>query len=657
MMTDLCSYGCVSGLLPLSTPVFSYLRELLAPTDGNDKDPSSSHEPLFRSAGPSKGVPGSGFSDFVLSSHLHTPRLRLVCGSPGLSVRLRFAHIPEITDGWEDRVWFLAATRTGTTAAELVEGVCEELGIRRVVVQGSKSARVEYAIAELPLPGDPMAPMPPPPPLPGSLALPSRLSKVTKEGMEPPTMLFTVSASWLSHLGTVAQGFSKHARRAAPAASGAPNADPTTPSKGSRPVGMFGLWGSASVSKASAPGLSDAIAAAGAEEKSTGDAELDALSTDEGIAAHDDVDADQEPGTLKGTPGKTRGHGPQPSDDGSHTLTGQEADSAAVAAASTGGAQQAGVGKRHKHTPSTTARLSRMFDGWIGGSDATSAETPSSPTPAQQVSAPVTPSPNTARTRETSGTMGRSGRILSVSGPLELEVGRPGDRDASTLSAAASPLAETKADAESGTDDLTARFEALMLDLGIKGPQRNAMLALPGDRKRFLIAQNDAAKGLPSTPSRPPSGVASMGRMPGAPLSPQPTGDSGGGFSDTFSRASALAGLKRFSIASIASWGTAETGSSATSAEDANGVSPRTSYTVGTDSRPMTFIEGDAKVVPQKTGSTSIDSYTPMKPNHTGGSAGAAASLWSSWWGGGASGPAGAERDTPAYYTQTIIGG
>jgi hypothetical protein len=53
-----------------------------------------------------------------------------------------FTHVPEIPEGFQ-YPWFASGT---TTAAEIIEALLEELGIRKLVTQGSKSARVEYTL-------------------------------------------------------------------------------------------------------------------------------------------------------------------------------------------------------------------------------------------------------------------------------------------------------------------------------------------------------------------------------------------------------------------------------------------------------------------------------------------------------------------------------
>ncbi|PWN41049.1 hypothetical protein IE81DRAFT_315743 [Ceraceosorus guamensis] len=689
------------GLIPLDTPIFSYLHALLMPQADGSLAPT--HAPLSKALAGTldSNVAGSGFSDFALSSHLHAPRLRLVCGAPGLAVRIRFAHVPEIYDGWDGRVCFLpapAALETGSvgagsTAADLLEAVCDELGIRRVVLQGSKSARVEYGLASLPeSPSSAPAPVPPPAALPAHTILPPLLATMPGPPLEYPGLLFTISATWLSRLGTVAQGFQKHARRA-PSSESPPR--PFLPE--TRPQtkpGMLGLWAASLGRNAAAPAQqSSEISTTGlAAGPSTGDPGLDALSADTSIIEEDEEEAS---GTLKGV---NPHHLQQNTDDGSHTLTSAEREAAAMAAAANadrearqgaanaqGSLSQAAAhalmspkarGKGQPHT--ATARLSRMFDSW----GVAAPDSPTSPIATQEHATgfPSTPTPAIAgRSRSIGGGggPGREVKVMSVSGPLELErspnsprVGARHSPLAQALPAAGSPLAH--GNAQLTGEELAKRFESLMADLGMKGSSRTAMLALPDDRKRFLIGQNEAsrsANGVPSTPSRSASGSHAR------PLSPQSTGAETGGFADTLSRAStALTGgwANRFSIASIAGWGGEENASPRSSLATA-----QTGGQESADSRPSTVMTDDGAGIPEQ-GSGAYQAAgsaaeAALKSHHTG-SSGHGASLWSSWWGGGVSSltsadpsalAAGAsaapshaaERYSPAFFSNALLSG
>ncbi|CDW98870.1 hypothetical protein, partial [Sporisorium scitamineum] len=631
------------GLVPLQSGVFGFLRSLAH--GAKDAEQGAEAHPAADLSSP------TAFSDFLLSSHLHTPRLRLVCGAPGLRVRLRFGHVPEIYDGWDQRILFLpadattpGATGAGSTVAEAVEAICEEFGIRRVVLQGSKSARVVYALAPLPsTPSSAPAPMPPPSPLPDAASLPQLLRSTDDSD---PGLMFTISASWLSKLGTVAQGFSKHARRQG--SSGAAPASPMAaehgqPARSSSPTkqngvkaGMLGLWGSTSVSKATAALLPAAFSpAAKNASASTGDVDLDALSmelTSARLSGEDDED--EAGGTLKGSKPLTPAQ-PVASLPGQPGSSGEMQQGGPVSGAGEGSTEAAvniPKGRRHQ-TPSATARLSRMFEGWMGSNGE-----PSSPTsPSRGHNAAGMPeTPTNPNARRVPGTVGRSGKTFSVSGPLELE------SDSSNVSrspsiASINQLSPAPEDLNS-PEELAARFEKLMQDLGIKGTSRAAMLALPDDRKRFLISQNEAAK--TSTPSK--SRNATNAQHGDKPVSPSLSSTS-----ETMGRNSIIpAGWSnRFSISSIATWATSDThGSGTGSAKDGHDdgdASPRASMSGDVSSqgsgstRPTTMLSetGSFGSMDSKVQSNG-DHTNTIRANHTGSSAGVTASLWSSWWGG-----------------------
>lgn len=617
------------GLVPLQTGVFGFLRSIARGADHAENDVQSQPTLDLSSS--------TAFSDFLLSSHLHSPRLRLVCGAPGLRVRLRFGHIPEIYDGWDHRTLFLPADPTtpgasgiGSTVADAVEAICEEFGIRRVVLQGSKSARVVYALAPLPsTPASAPAPMPPPSPLPDTAFLPQILRSIDTPN---PSLMFTISASWLSKLGTVAQGFSKHARRQG--SNGLTPGLPTTsgpgqPTQSSSPIkqtgaktGMLGLWGSASVSKATAALLpSTFLPAAKDASPSTGDADLDALSmelTSARLSAEDEDD-EEAGGTLKGS---------KPPTPAQHIVslpgyTQQDDPSSEVAESSVDTAVNIPKGRRHQ-PPSATARLSRMFEGWIGGS----AE-PSSPTRDNNGAADLPETPTNSHARRVPVTVGRSGKTFSVSGPLELE----SDSSSVSRSPSIASLHQLSPAPENidNPEEIAVRFEKLMQDLGIKGTSRTAMLALPDDRKRFLISQNEAARA--STPSK--SRIPSQADKPGSP-----TPSTG---SETMARSSVIptGWSNRFSISSIATWATSDSqGSGAGSTKDGDGgASPCASLLAdasGGSTRPTTIMSecGSLGSIDSKV-QTNGDHTNTVRAHHTGSSAGATASLWSSWWGGG----------------------
>lgn len=83
---------------------------------------------------------GTSFSEFNLTRRLHSASLRLVYLEHGLE--MEFRNIPGFPEGWRWKRWIGAET----TAGELVEGLIEELGVRKVILFGSKTARVDYVL-------------------------------------------------------------------------------------------------------------------------------------------------------------------------------------------------------------------------------------------------------------------------------------------------------------------------------------------------------------------------------------------------------------------------------------------------------------------------------------------------------------------------------
>ena len=755
----------LADILPLSARLTDFFSSPLVanapPTSCTNN--TASHQSLGRSA---------AFSDFLLSSHLHKPRLRLIVNAPELCVRLRFAHVPEILEGWQRRYWFLpplgsgqeggsslgsgggatgvrrAATTAGqgaiskgralaalqglgagdtasrsasaapggTRAEDLIEVVCEEMGVRRVVVQGAKSARVEYALA---IPDDAEGfggeeagrsdadkkriRMLPPPPLRKEeslqellLELRSRKNNSRSRGEshlrpldDPPTLLFTLNAAWLSHLGTVALGFGKHARKAAP-----------TPQFPDRPL----------PSLRGAEENNEEAARREVAQATLSALKLKGLGIIEALAADDDEDSEEreehhdtlrakEVQRLAARAASTDQQGFDPLGAGStsaldntHTLTSKEAASAKAANAGAPDVVAPAQGGRNASSPQVAAtpnrkarssgssgggiaaipRLSRMFEGWVGTSSASSAEESEEPEmpPATPNSARgfLVGSPNLfsaasispAPAHGFSPTIGRSGKVISVSGPLELETGEGAAIPASPASARFSPQVGTQAvlpgsaalaaSALEDPSDLDRRFEELMQDLGIKGTSRTAMLALPSDRKWFLIHQNDGARS--GTTDKMPTPRRSVSGSQVSAASTEAAAGAGGVLADTWSRATSLAsgGLHRFSMASITSWGTNESNGSHGAAQPATAAasplrdsmvdSPKTSSSTlfgssdasTPSSRPTTILsEGEQSMQAQKTG---------ISVQHTGssaGAAGAAAALWANWWGSGQS--------------------
>lgn len=101
-------------------------------------------------AASSNGVGGSRhFSAFPLTSHLHTPVLRLVSLHPALSLSLSFLRVPEIHDEFQYRVFF---GRT-TVVSEVIVMVLKELGlVKALPVPGGGS--ISYVVEEVWVEGD-----------------------------------------------------------------------------------------------------------------------------------------------------------------------------------------------------------------------------------------------------------------------------------------------------------------------------------------------------------------------------------------------------------------------------------------------------------------------------------------------------------------------
>lgn len=84
--------------------------------------------------------PSRNMSDFVLTTHLHNPALRLVYLP--YKIALTFLNIPHFPEHWE---WttFVGAD---LTAAEALSQLIETLGVHKVALHGAKTARVEYVL-------------------------------------------------------------------------------------------------------------------------------------------------------------------------------------------------------------------------------------------------------------------------------------------------------------------------------------------------------------------------------------------------------------------------------------------------------------------------------------------------------------------------------
>ena len=83
--------------------------------------------PLLNSSEASKDTPVRHFSAFPLSSHMHTPTLRLVSLHTSLSATFSFVRVPEIHETFTWKVFF--ARRS--TAKDVVDATVEELGLTK----------------------------------------------------------------------------------------------------------------------------------------------------------------------------------------------------------------------------------------------------------------------------------------------------------------------------------------------------------------------------------------------------------------------------------------------------------------------------------------------------------------------------------------------
>ncbi|KAG8880257.1 hypothetical protein FRB97_000969 [Tulasnella sp. 331] len=228
--------------------------------------------------------------------------------------------------------------------------------------------------------------------------------------------------------------------------------------------------------------------------------------------------------------------------------------------------------------------------------------------------------------------------------PLEPTNSRLSVSDPVPLMAAVTGVAITFGKEESNEDDVEAAdFERMMDELGLKGPQREQMNALPSDRKQYLVKQNKLAKSASSTtinqsPPRHASENASYGSA-SASLLPQLVPQLTGGV------------MKRFSLAGLG-WGATDL---AEGQEDTGGAIGGPTFPLPTavnsaqkSSRLPPNDDSSAKSI-EDSGNTQ-----PLVPQSTGG-------LWNNWWsapaGPSASGAGSADRTKPqscAWYVDNL---
>lgn len=83
------------------------------------------------------------FSAFPLTSHLHSPALRLVSLHAALSLCLSFARVPEIHDGFNWTVYYARSS----TVDDVIHSVIEELGLAKSLPIPSGGS-IEYIIED-----------------------------------------------------------------------------------------------------------------------------------------------------------------------------------------------------------------------------------------------------------------------------------------------------------------------------------------------------------------------------------------------------------------------------------------------------------------------------------------------------------------------------
>lgn len=88
-------------------------------------------------------TPQRHFSAFPLTSHLHSPAIRLVSLHPLLRVTLQCTRIPGIDEDFEFE-WFLART---TTVEEALNAIIEEIGLPKFI-SGPGGGHVDYVMEE-----------------------------------------------------------------------------------------------------------------------------------------------------------------------------------------------------------------------------------------------------------------------------------------------------------------------------------------------------------------------------------------------------------------------------------------------------------------------------------------------------------------------------
>lgn len=127
--------------------LFPALTNWTQPTSGL-LDGTTKIAPLIQTT-PSDPSLQRHFSAFALTSHLHSPVLRLVSLHPSLSVSVSFLRVPEIHDGFAWRCFF----SRNTTVRDIIESVLDSLGLTKSLpVPGGGT--VQYVLEEVWVEGD-----------------------------------------------------------------------------------------------------------------------------------------------------------------------------------------------------------------------------------------------------------------------------------------------------------------------------------------------------------------------------------------------------------------------------------------------------------------------------------------------------------------------
>ena len=103
--------------------------------------------PLLTTTPPNQARPSTDrhFSAFPLTSHLHTPQLRVVSLHPNLKATFHFARVPEIHDGFRWDVYLSRSSTVEDAANEIVD----RFGlVRSLNVPGRGGGEIEYVLEE-----------------------------------------------------------------------------------------------------------------------------------------------------------------------------------------------------------------------------------------------------------------------------------------------------------------------------------------------------------------------------------------------------------------------------------------------------------------------------------------------------------------------------